>query len=186
MAAIMIFAKKGTVAAIPDQVGQYLTLPVYILMFYDFVVSKERAIMLNNTNFLINTVRIESDSGAAFVHTLSDLIYIYSFGERIGTLTIGGITLESSILSTLSPLACDAEGTTLGPTIHGFEQIQMIYNRNNTSMSPMYAMIAIGNLQMLGFLTNIVNEFTNDEKGLGSFKLEFKIVPGTMTAFPLL
>lgn len=111
----------------------------------------------------ITHMSAQSGCNYQILHTLQDYIYIYSFGERIGDMMIGGLIFSE---------ACQAIG---GPS--GLEQIAQYYDTYRLSKygAPLTVQIGMtGQARVRGFLVGARTDITDAQHQLGQFSLVLK------------
>ena len=121
-----------------------------------------------NTRAIITAFRTSMAGKQQFLHTLNQDIWVYSFGEAIGNLTISGV--------------CFASGCTPGGLgeASGIEEILEFYRLNKFSTTGDSVILQIGTGsagRFKGFLTSCQVGVDAPEHQLGSFALGFQTVP---------
>jgi hypothetical protein len=118
---------------------------------------------------IITGFQVTSQSGVQFLHTLRDFIYVYSFGERIGSLTISGISFAYQ---------CETGNV----AYHGIDYVSAYYLRSRASSYPRPVIAVLGGATpFAGFLTGMRLGITDTERIVGEFSYEFKVVPSLST-----
>ena len=106
------------------------------------------------------------EGNAYFGPTALDLTYIYTFGDRISTMTIGGIAFADS---------CFNRG---GPT--GLEWVMEFYmaNRVAARSTPSWLQIGAGaGGSFAGFLTSLRFNLSRPESRMAEFVLQYQTIP---------
>ena len=98
-----------------------------------------------------------------FMHTLRNFIYVYVFGEKMGEISVGGISF---------PGTCE-DGDT------GFELVWKYYlqHRISTRGAPISVAIGVG-LSFQGWLTDFKIETVDPAVGLSQFLMRLAMFPG--------
>jgi hypothetical protein len=152
----------GRVSAI-DSVG----VPILLLIGDD---SENRP---HNSNFgslgamgsIITGIKGQSQGGFQFRHTLLDFVYLYVFGERVGQLSLEGISFAEQ---------CIPRG------FHGLEQVNAYYLDNRVAERADPVTIVLGlDLAFYAFLTGFSFDLSDTEKGIGRFSLALHVIPET-------
>lgn len=112
---------------------------------------------------IITGFHFNSRSGVQFMHTLRDFIYVYVFGERIGTVVVSGLSFHQS---------CG------GSSCHGLENIIAYYSANRASTRAVPLVIVFGcSTVIFGLLTEIQAELKDPDKKVANFSLSFQSIP---------
>lgn len=115
---------------------------------------------------VVTNMTFQSQGNVQFLHTLRDFIYIYTFGERIGELTIHGVSFA---------FPCEHPSQ---PT-HGLEYVLAYYSINRTAARATPIPIVLGSSTTFwAFLTGIKLDFHDAEKNMGQFVMTFHSIPG--------
>jgi hypothetical protein len=117
-------------------------------------------------NAIINQASLDRSSNPQFSHSMNDTIYAYIFGERIGSLSLGGIAFAGS---------CQ-QGRNRNRT--GIEDVVEYYDKYSASSSGAPVDLVIGANQALkGFLVGMSTSLTQTELQLSQFVLRFRTFP---------
>ena len=111
----------------------------------------------------ITGYRLGSQGGYQFLHTLRDVIYVYSFGERIGQMSLQGVAFMG---------VCGGDSKT------GLDNLFDYYNENRLNRRGTHIAINLGHLTALqGFLIGF--DFVNQDPvmGLGQFTFQLAYPP---------
>jgi len=113
---------------------------------------------------IITGFQVESQGGVQFMHTLRDFIYIYVFGERIGTVIISGLSFQQ---------LCPG-----GDSGHGLEDVIAYYGSNRVleRADPVTMVFGLSTV-FYGFLTKLTGGVQDPSTKMGSFALQFQTVP---------
>lgn len=111
-----------------------------------------------------------------FLHTLRNFIYIYTFGDRIADLVLGGY------MATATPCHKPASPNT---NSSGFERVLNFYRENRVSETGLPITVAIGRTIVLrAFLIAAKLDFVDPKDGLGQFMLVLKYSPYGRVTIP--
>jgi hypothetical protein len=118
---------------------------------------------------IITQMSIRRGANAQFVHTLQDLIYIYSFGERIGSITVAGLSFVAM---------CSDQGNVRT----GIEMVLDWYEANRLGgdrAGPLQILIGGGGGSgtFKGYLIGLEVDVTRPDFRLANFALQFQTLP---------
>jgi hypothetical protein len=153
----MVFeVRPGVALQVPDEVGAN-PLTIDLAGFGDAPTSRS----------IITQLSIRRGANVQYVHTLQDLIYVYSFGERIGSITAAGISFVGM---------CDGGGKT------GIEYVLDWYEQNRIgggNAGPLRLLIggAGGSGTFKGFLDALEVDVAKPDLRLANFGLKFSTLP---------
>jgi hypothetical protein len=119
---------------------------------------------------ILTELAIQRAGNYQFMHTLVDLVYVYSFGERIGQLRANGIAFAR---------LCNGS--------QGLGTVLAYYEANRLENQPDPISIAIGtgtDGRFRGFLTEINVDVTRPESMLAQFGLQFHSLPSAKPKAP--
>lgn len=116
---------------------------------------------------IITQIKVVAQGGVQFMHTLRDFIYIYVFGERIGQMTISGLSFF---------ISCDET------PCHGLEYVNQYYldNRVSERATPLTVVLGCGT-PFFGFLVGMSLDLNNAEDLIGQFSLDLRVIPEEST-----
>jgi len=119
---------------------------------------------------IITSIAISQQANAQFMHTLGSMVYIYAFGDRIGTMKLGGLSFPETCHD--RPDAENVVGNgSLEPMLAWFEQ-----HKVNRRQRPVR--ITIGRQTTLeGFVTAFTAQITSAENRLAEWSLELATLP---------
>ena len=99
-----------------------------------------------------------------FLHTLGGDIYIYVFGDRIGDLTLSGLSFS---------INCEAKGD----REHGLEKMLKWWKANRLSKRKEPVQVMVGLTPIQGFVTNFSADTFDHSAKIIQFVLSLKILP---------
>ncbi len=114
---------------------------------------------------IITAVSVSNQGGYQFIHSLRDYIYVYIFGERIGELTVSGVTFMGS---------CDSS---TGGGDSGIEAVLQYYEEMRATKRLKPVDVQIGITLFKGFLLSARADITDASTGLGQFAFKFHFPP---------
>lgn len=101
------------------------------------------SIDFNTQKSIVTRVTVSQQVNVQFLHTLGNLIYIYVFGDRMGQVSLSGLSFAC---------VCPDDG------VLGAEQMMLWYKTNRASKNPTPVRVTIGKTVIEGFVTS----FTED------------------------
>lgn len=116
---------------------------------------------LQSENLIVTTFRIDQSANAQFSPTLQDSIYVYSFGDKMGQLVIGGVAFHKTCKSQ-SPFT-------------GMKDIIQYYNDNSISQNVKPVFLSFGAFSIRCFLTGYNFSSMDPKLNLVQFQLVFAI-----------
>jgi len=129
----------------------------------------------NATRCLVTELSIERQGNFQFVHSLSDLIFVYSFGERVGNLRVSGLAL-ANLCGSGSPGAPGSRASGLEYALAYYERYRLGSPQNAAPVD-----ILIGSLggvgHFRGYLTGFKAEIAKAEAAISQFALQFHSLP---------
>ena len=149
----------------------FKSLPGYVVPIYTaetvpltlFLTGWQRFPMFNA---IINQANLARSSNPQFAHSMNDTIYAYIFGERIGSLSLGGIAFAGSC----------ARGVSRNST--GIEDVVEYYDEYSASSIGAPVDLVIGSNQALkGFLVGMSTSLVQTELQIAQFVLRFRTFP---------
>jgi hypothetical protein len=113
---------------------------------------------------------LELSTNHQFLHSLNDLIYVFAFGDRVGELTLTGVSFVG-----------ECEAAQKGKAL----KILNYYLQKRLSKTLKPAFIKLNgedaSTQMLGFLTGVRTEMMNPELPIVQWILRYSVVLDTST-----
>lgn len=128
---------------------------------------------------LITEIAIMRGGNYQFTHTLSDLIYVYAFGERISSMRIAGLSFIGGCSSSGGSTVDSPTGES-GSVVTGIEKVLAFYDANRISKRRTPVTLAIGTTdagRFPGFLVGCQTGIARPESRLAQFALEFQTIP---------
>jgi hypothetical protein len=117
---------------------------------------------------ILTELAIQRHGNFQFMHTLKDLVYVYSFGERIGQIRASGMAFAR---------LCN--GT------EGLKAVLAYYEANRLEVRSSPISIVIGTSgagRFRGFLTELNVDVSRPEARLAQFGLQFHVLPSAKTS----
>lgn len=114
---------------------------------------------------IINRITIAQQTNHQFLHTLGNDIFIYVFGDRMGQITLSGVSA-----STEAP-NCNSVDE------YGLEKMLRWYKDNKLSSRPAPVRIVVGSVTLTGFVTGMSNDLADPKTWLVNFAITIALVP---------
>ena len=165
-----IFASSaGTVMAIdatPN--GGAVGMPLTIAIDSDQIGGAQTT-SVDQLGGIITSFTITGETNTQFMHTLRDVIYLTVFGDKIGSLSIGGYLFLNT------PLTCGPDGTEGSPLTLFYS---FFYNKYvGARKEPL--LIAVGPEILKGFLLSFQIQVADPQFMLGQFTMQMALLPGS-------
>lgn len=109
---------------------------------------------------IITQCKIEHEGNFQFAHSIGGTVYVYIFGDKIGSLVVGG---------TAFGVTCGGEGVS--------EVIQR-YNSNRIAAAGRPVTVGVAQVAFPCFLTGFSLDASDPETQLAQWALRFNIFPG--------
>lgn len=112
---------------------------------------------------IITRVSVAHQCNFQFLHTIGNEIYVYVFGDRIGQLTISGLSFTSN--------NCESSGG------HGFERVLQWYEdyRVASRKDPIRTMI--GRTAISGFVVGLQGDVVDPSTRMMQWQLSLMVLP---------
>jgi hypothetical protein len=124
----------------------------------------------SQSGIIITELAIQRHGNFQFLHTLKDLVYVYSFGERIGSIRASGLAFAQ--------LCNGTEG--LPAVLEYYEN-----NRLEARVDPISIVIGTSaSGRFRGFLTELNADVSRPEARIAQFGLQFHALPSAKAAAP--
>ena len=118
---------------------------------------------------IITSFVATGETNTQFMHTLRDVIYLTVFGDKIGSLSIGGYLFLNT------PLTCGPDGTEGSPLTLFYS---FFYNKYvGARKEPL--LIAVGPEILKGFLLSFQIQVADPQFMLGQFTMQMALLPGS-------
>lgn len=127
---------------------------------------------------IITGFEVQSASGVQFMHSLRDFIYIYVFGERIGRVTLTGVSFAHACERLDEAIPTPDAGIQFLPNFHGLEYVLGYYNFAKVSTTGFPITIVLGMSTVLyGFLVGVGVGMQDVDRRVSQFSLSFQAIP---------
>lgn len=125
----------------------------------------------NSFRSIITGFRVQLRGGAQFMHTLNEFIYVYTFGERMGQVSLSGLSFYQDCQ--------DFDEALQGVPDHGLEEVIGYYGFNRVNERVLPVTIVLGTTTSFDcFLTDMSADLVDTERVLGNWTLNLAAIPG--------
>lgn len=144
----------GRTAALPDVAAQGSVTLVTLDPNFDWA----------NQRSIITGVGVALQGNYQFLHTLGNDVYIYAFGDRVGSVTISGLSMAAD---------CNSQDTS-----HGAEMALEWYNENRLASRREPIRVTIGLQTVIeGFLVGTSGDIVDPASRLFRFSYQLAVIP---------
>lgn len=107
-----------------------------------------------STAAVITGIQGDLQTNTRFTHALDNNIYVYSFGDRMGQVTISGLAFEGDCFQARGQVPTNPlSGSSL---LTGLDQVLLFYRANRVSISNLPVIIFLGTISVIrGYLVGI-------------------------------
>ena len=128
---------------------------------------KEFNSIVSNTSAILTQIDLAQHVNVQFMPTLADLVYVYSFGDRMGDITLQGIAFAGS---------CEKIQK------NGAEAIMDFYDQHRAVHENRIVTVTVGRAATLrGYLTDMRVSQSNSEMRTSTFSLQLAAMPRRAT-----
>lgn len=128
-----------------------------------FVSVKDAPIRFTEQRSIITRLMLDQHANVQFLHTLGAHVYVYVFGDRIGTMGLSGLSFNSP---------CGG----LAPDL-GVEQMLTWYRTNRVSSLGKPVRVLIGSTPFEGFVVASTEDVVDPETGLVQWGVQLQTLP---------
>lgn len=114
---------------------------------------------------IITRITFSQQGNFQFLHTIGNDVYIYVFGDRIGQITIQGLSMTKD---------CGQSG---GGDKHGFEKVIEWYNQNRIAQRRDTVEVMIGQTPIKGFVIGLTGDAVDPATRIVQYGLQLAIMP---------
>jgi hypothetical protein len=128
-------------------------------------------ITIGGQRSIITQVVVSQATNHQFLHTLGNDIFVYVFGDRIGEMTITGLSFSRLC----TPFGCNPGF--LGGAQHGMELMLEYYRRNKMSSRQSPIVVQLGRIPIKGFITGMTQQMNDPATWIVQYGLRVAILP---------
>lgn len=122
---------------------------------------------------IVTRLTVSQEANVQFLHTLGAHIFIYVFGDRIGTTSLSGLSFANSCDLDVPGLAANL----LGGQLHGGELVYDWYKRNRVSRRKAPIRVMVGLTPIDGFVTAFTADVIDPMSQLIQWGLTLRNLP---------
>lgn len=112
---------------------------------------------------IITRITMAHQCNFQFLHSIGNDIYIYVFGDRIGQITVSGLSMTQE---------CDSRDTE-----HGFEKIMRWYGENRVAARKTPIKLTIGSTPIEGFVVGLTGDLVDPSTRVIQYGLTLMVLP---------
>ena len=127
----------------------------------------------------ITGFRLELSSNHQFLHTLNNFIYVFSFGDRVGELTVSGIAVTGCYSSNDGKTSTGAKKGSIAELYERYLQKRLAAN-----LTPSLITIGDSTVSLLGFLTGMSMEIPNPALPIAQWSFRYNVIINAATLVP--
>lgn len=127
-------------------------------------ISLEPALTWRAHTSIITRITVSHQGNFQFLHTIGNDVYIYVFGDRIGQVTISGLSMTKN---------CGAGGDGM----HGFEKILRWYKENRIAQRKAPVVVSIGQTPIEGFVVGLTGDAIDPATRIIQYGLQLAVMP---------
>ena len=118
---------------------------------------------------IITRLGVSSSGNFQFLHTIGNDVYIYVFGDRMGSITLSGLSFATGCTDVM--LGSSNES-------HGFERLYAWYRRNRLAVRQSPIAVTIGrDTTFQGFVTGLTGDIQDTANRTVTFQLTLATLP---------
>lgn len=118
-------------------------------------------------NTIITRIGVSSSGNYQFLHTIGNDVYVYVFGDRMGEITLHGLSFAQD---------CNNGKNAQGP--HGFERLFDWYQKSRLAVNPNPVTVRLGFKTIFkGFMTGITGDVNDSMTRTIQFQLTISLLP---------
>ena len=116
----------------------------------------------NQFRSIITRVATNERGNFQFLHTLGKVIFVYTFGDRVGDILVSGMAFSGG---------CGGDGL-------GIEAVHRFYRQNRIAVRPTPLTITIGTgTTLVGYLVGLSTDVANAELRIYQFNMTLSLIP---------
>jgi hypothetical protein len=130
--------------------------------------------LVGRAGVLVTGISEDQQVSAQLVTSLEKDVYIYSFGDQVGDVTISGLLLDRLCVQSSSPVSSRGETTKRWT---GVESLAKFYQKGRAIAENRKVTIILGPRTIQGYLMRMGHSTANPELKTQSFLLNIKTIP---------
>lgn len=126
------------------------------------LLSLDPSISFRSEKSIVTRLTVSQQVNVQFLHTLGSLIYVYVFGDRMGSVSLSGLSFACG---------CPDDG------LLGAEQMMLWYKRNRASKRSGPVRVTIGKTVIEGFVTSFTEDVVDPSMKLVQWGVNMASLP---------
>ena len=123
-------------------------------------------------NTIITRLGVSAAGNYQFLHTIGNDVYIYVFGDRMGQITLHGISFAQK---------CTGNSSNTSATNHGFEALLEWYEKNRVAAYKNPVTVTIGLAKTIrGFVVGMTGDVHDPQHRTIEFQLSIAVLPAPL------
>lgn len=137
----------------------------------------------NPFNSIITRIGVSAAGNYQFLHTIGNDVYVYVFGDRMGDITLHGLSFATGCIPGQRGQFPGVQATTATiptgqPPQHGFELLFDWYTANRIAATPVPATVRIGSKTTFkGFITGCTGDVADSKTRTIQFQITISLLP---------
>lgn len=115
---------------------------------------------------IITRITVSQQVNLQFLHTIGALVYVYVFGDRMGSINLSGLSF-----------AADCPGQTQLGGVHGAELLYAWYRQNKASSRQAACRVMVGRVPFDGFVTDFTADVVEPATLLVQWGMALRVLP---------
>lgn len=130
-------------------------------------------------NSIITRIGVSAAGNYQFLHTIGNDVYVYVFGDRMGDITLHGLSFAQACPSAQAPASILPAAQT---GLHGFEELFNWYSLNRIAATPEPARVRIGaKTTFKGFITGCTGDVADSKTRTIQFQITISLLPDDLS-----
>jgi hypothetical protein len=160
---LLFQSKVGAVVALDDPAVQCTTYRPLLDM-------RETPIDFQTHRAIVTRITVSQQVNVQFLHALGSLIYVYVFGDRMGKVSLAGL---SFFMCECDPNACGPAG----PRPDSGNDIYQWYKENRASKREAPVRLTVGTQVIEGFVTSFAEDVVDPSTSLLQWSVNMDALP---------
>jgi hypothetical protein len=157
---VIFQSKVGQVVQLNDPVAQCTTSRPLMAV--------DPTLDWNSYRGIITRITLSQQVNIQFLHTLGSMVYVYVFGDRMGSVTLSGLSFFLC--------SCDADGTAAASDYQN--DVYAWYKTNRASVRSSPIKVSIGEAVVQGFVTGFTEDVVDPALNLVQWGVNMTALPG--------
>lgn len=134
-------------------------------------------------NSIITRIGVSAAGNYQFLHTIGNDVYVYVFGDRMGEITLHGLSFAQPCPATKKNISsADQIPAVSSDSQHGFEKLFEWYSLNRIAATPNPAQVRIGaKTTFKGFITGCTGDVADSKTRTIQFQITISLLPDDLS-----